>query len=80
MNKAHYAWWISVHLKDMAELPNRHSVVATELMMVNLLFIRPDRYSWVSLLIRYMNRIMPVSKEMEELLALQITQVLCSVG
>ena len=48
-------------------------------MMVNLLFIRPDRYSQASLLIRHMNRTMPLSKEMEELLALLITLVFAAL-
>ena len=82
LDHINYARCIPIHLKDMAELPKRHPVVAKEfnLMVVNLLFIRPDGYSQASLLIRHMNRTTPLSKEVEELLALLITLVLCCAG
>ena len=60
LDHANYAWWIPVHLKDMAELPNRHPVVATEFndgkfvvhktqrifsgIPIDQLFIRPNNY------------------------------------
>ena len=38
LDHTNYAWWIPVHLRDMAELPNRRPDVAKSSMVANLLF------------------------------------------
>ena len=48
--------------------------------MGNLLLTRLDEFSQAPLLIKHMNRAMPLSKEMVELLVLQIIHMFYNIG
>ena len=67
LNHTNYARWIPVHLKDMAELPERHPEITGKFRECS--FTVHQRSSHQSQSTKHMSRIMPASKEMGVLLA-----------
>ena len=64
LDHTHYARWIPVHLKDMAELTTKHPDVARNSVKAISHFRKHIRFSLRFRLTKHTSRIMPASKEM----------------
>ncbi|KAL8616011.1 hypothetical protein ACOMHN_014973 [Nucella lapillus] len=75
LDHTHYARWIPVHLKDMAELTTKHPDVSRKFREGHFTFRKHRGCSLQSLLTRHMSRILAASKETVEQLGSLTTLV-----
>ena len=77
LDHTNYARWIPVHLRDMAELSSEHPEVAKEFKEGNFIIRKTNRIFSAIVIHHAHERTMLSSREMEGLLDILKTQVLC---
>lgn len=80
LDHTHYSRWLSVHVRDMMVLSEKHPAILEEFLTGSLLCIKQATSSWPWQLTTAINRTMHSSKDLVEQLALQRILGRCDAG